>query len=123
MTERILFVDDMPDMGALVVDMLQLEGFAVDWCGSGAEASARLASNRYGVLVTDLCLGGPLDGETLARRAHAEGRPTLVVSGDADAVERLRASGFEAVLKPVDIGDLVSWLRRDGRKTPTAANG
>lgn len=112
--KRVLFVDDMPDMGALIVDVLLLDGIEVDWSADAAEAMARLASQAYDALVTDLSLGarGP-DGEELARRAeelHPK-MPVLFITGDSDAVHRLRKAGRDAMLKPVDIDTLLEWLR------------
>lgn len=119
----VLFVDDMPDMGALIVDILQCEGFSVDWCGSGADAAARLAEGRYGALVTDLVLGGGTDGRALATLAGELSLPVLIVSGDAEAIEDLRADGFDAAIKPVEIELLAGWLRRHLPARRAAANG
>ncbi len=112
--KRVLFVDDMPDMGALIVDVLLLDGIEVDWCARADEAMARLEKQSYDALVTDLGLGasGP-DGEELARHA-AEAHPDLpilFITGDGDAVRRLNRQGSEAMLKPVDIDTLLDWLR------------
>jgi len=122
-TQRVLFVDDMPDMGALIVDLLQLEGMQADWCGAGDEAATRLRSRRYCVLVTDLCLGGAIDGEALVVIARELGLPALVVSGDADAIQRLQAEGVDAVLKPLDVQHLIGWLRGRMPSASTVANG
>lgn len=115
MSPRLLFVDDMADMGELIVDLLRLEGVEVDWCQRGAEAAERLASGRYGALVTDLSLGGGVDGEALAAQARGLDVPTLVISGDALAIERLRGEGVDALLKPVEIERMLRWL---GEQSP-----
>lgn len=111
---RVLFVDDMPDMGALIVDVLLLDGIEVDWCASVAEAMALLAAQSYDALVTDLSLGARSpDGEELALQAGAmhPAMPVLFITGDAEAVRRLRQDGRDAMLKPVDIDTLLAWLR------------
>lgn len=111
---RVLFVDDMPDMGALIVDVLLLDGIEVDWCASVAEAMAQLAAQPYDALVTDLSLGASNpDGEELALQATAmhPTMPVLFITGDSEAVRRLRQNGQDAMLKPVDIDTLLAWLR------------
>ncbi len=112
MSNRVLFVDDMPDMGALIVDMLQLEGIAADWCADGQDAARRLRTGAYDALITDLILPGEVDGEALAAIARERDMPVLVVSGDVDAVERLGAAGLRASLKPVDVVELIDWVRQ-----------
>lgn len=117
--KRVLFVDDMPDMGALIVDVLLLDGIEVDWCASADEAMAQLKKQSYDALVTDLGLGasGP-NGEELARYtadAHPD-VPILFVTGDGDAVRRLERQGCEVMLKPVDIDTLLDWLRGADRR-------
>ncbi|MCB9543204.1 MAG: response regulator [Myxococcales bacterium] len=110
-------------MGALIVDVLLLDGIEVDWCADAAEAMARLTSQAYDALVTDLSLGarGP-DGEELARRAEVlhPTMPALFITGDADAVHRLRKAGRDAMLKPVDIDTLLDWLRDPPVRAPKA---
>lgn len=112
MSRTVLFVDDMADMGALIVDMLQLEGIDADWCGSGAEAARRLEVGDHRALITDLCLGGPTDGRVLAGIAREQSIPALVISGDVQAIEQLKAAGLDTALKPVDVPVLIDWLRR-----------
>lgn len=122
LSNRVLFVDDMPDMGALIVDMLQLEGIDAEWCGSGCDAVERLRGGAYDALITDLILPGEVDGEALAVLARSQGMPVLVVTGDADAVERLGEAGFLASLKPVDVIELIEWVR-EAEPRRAAASG
>ncbi|MEZ4436351.1 MAG: response regulator [bacterium] len=117
--QRVLFVDDMPDMGALIVDVLLLDGIEVDWCAGADEAMARLEKEGYDALVTDLGLGGSgPDGEELAKHAADAypDLPILFITGDGEAVRRLKREGAQAMLKPVDIDMLLDWLRSADRR-------
>ena len=50
---RVLVADDEPKLGRMVVEMLELDGHTVVRAEDGAEALARLAAERFDVIVTD----------------------------------------------------------------------
>lgn len=115
---EILVVEDDENIGALIVDLLRVEGYRARWLGDGAAGVAALHAERPLALVVDM--GLPLvDGAEVARTSRRlyDGQvPVIVVTAnghaEADARE-IGASGFLA--KPFDVDELLAVLRRSLR--------
>jgi len=119
--KRILVVDDNEDAGEMLAELLRSMGHEVQVAHDGPTALRHLRGFPAEVAILDLGLP-VMDGFELARqvRAQHEGkqgpdkRPRLIaVTGygrDRDIAES-RAAGFDVhLVKPVDIGALVSAL-------------
>jgi PAS domain S-box-containing protein len=116
-SERILVVDDRPDVAQMTQLMLQDVGYAVDVVDSGRHALDALArSASYKLLVSDIVMPGGMNGIELARRARARDPrlKVLLMTGFAtdvlDGADPLSA-GFDVILKPFTQGDLVRRAR------------
>ncbi len=126
MAERILVVDDEPDLLELVRVNLVREGYRVDTASSGRVAQAELRRARPDLIVLDLMLPD-VSGTELCRRIRAD--PALVdvsiimLTARADEVDRV--VGFEVgaddyVTKPFSPRELVLRVRAVlRRKSPT----
>lgn len=70
--DLILVDEDNPGVLLMLEDLLEDEGFSVDTAACGEEAVAMLQASgpNYGALVTDLDLGGVLNGWDVARFAR-----------------------------------------------------
>ena len=82
---RILVVDDEPEVGQLLLDILERDGHRVDRASSGREALERLAEREVDLILSDLRMPD-LDGPALYRELAAR-RPELLarlvfVTGD-----------------------------------------
>jgi two-component system response regulator PilR (NtrC family) len=106
-TQRLLVVDDEPDLRTLYELTLVREGFDVESAGSVEEAWAALQRQRYAVVITDMRLpdGTGLD---LLRRMDESGRRekgiVITAYGSAEnAVEALKAGAYDYLTKPVDL--------------------
>ena len=73
----ILFVEDDPDLRALVADMLSAKGFRVFAAADGYDAVRMLAEHHVDLLFTDIVMPG-MDGVQLASQAKLM-RPALKV--------------------------------------------
>jgi signal transduction histidine kinase len=51
---RALVIDDEPDVGELIAEILKREGFHVDIAVTGVEALERLSDDRYDIILSDL---------------------------------------------------------------------
>ncbi len=60
-TARILIVDDDPAVAAAMAEILRLEGYEAEITTNGATALAKLRTQRYDVIVSDMRMPG-LDG-------------------------------------------------------------
>jgi len=123
--QKILIVDDDPDIRNLVRAQLRTLGYDVDLAADGAQALERLAAGPApALLLTDIVMPGTPDGAGLAqaaRRNHPD-MPIVFMSGFADggaAHEQIIANGDVFLQKPftkAQIADaVVQALARGGR--------
>ena len=115
MAERILFVDDEPDMEELIKQRLRKQvredRFALEFAGNGRIALEKLKEfDDIRIIVTDINMP-EMDGLTLLAELGKLDRPTrtLVVSayGDMQNIRTAMNNGaFDFVTKPIDFADL-----------------
>jgi len=113
--QRVLVVDDEPDIRELLELTLAKMGLGVDSAGSIGEAKERLRDARYRLCLTDMRLP---DGEGLALVRHiaalAGDLPVAVITahGSAEnAVAALKAGAFDYVSKPVGLEQLRTLVK------------
>jgi two-component system, OmpR family, KDP operon response regulator KdpE len=107
---RILVVEDEPAARSALRDLLEIEGYAVESVAHGGVAIACQRAAPPDLLLTDLGLPD-VDGLVVARTTRREaGCPVLVMTGSDRA--RHEPLGFELVMKPIDIDQLLVQLRR-----------
>ena len=117
MSNRLLVVDDEPNLLRAVAACLRAEGFDVVTARSGAEALVRVAESVPDLVVSDIRMPG-MDGYQLARQLRANSRTALtpvvfLTAKDetADRVEGFR-SGVDAYLtKPFEPDELIAIIR------------
>ena len=110
---RILVVDDEPDMGWVLGNILRPEGFAVTTATSGAEALELLARETYTVAFVDAMLPD-LDGLELVALIHQRSPhiAIIVISGYFDAEDRAVIEGLQKglfigfIAKPFDLEEI-----------------
>jgi DNA-binding response OmpR family regulator len=113
---RLLFVDDEPAIRLTLPAILTQEGFEVTAAASVPQALEYIHKERFDVLLTDLNIGAPADGFTLAsamRRTQPEAI-ILILTGYPDfdtALEALREQIDDYLTKPADIKQLVSTIK------------
>jgi two-component system response regulator PilR (NtrC family) len=113
--QRVLVVDDEPDIRELLELTLAKMGLGVDSAGSIGEAKERLRDARYQLCLTDMRLPDG-DGLELVRHiaALAGDLPVAVITahGSAEnAVAALKAGAFDYVSKPVGLEQLRTLVR------------
>lgn len=115
---HILYVDDEPDLRAMVqVSLGLIGGFTVTLCASGAEALDQAASLRPDLILIDVMMPGLSGPETLARlRADpaTAGIPAVFMTSasGADEVGGLVGPGVLGVIaKPFDPMTLADRVR------------
>lgn len=111
---KIIILDDEPIVGERLKVSLERAGFEVDAFTSSREAIARLESETYDILVTDLKMSGP-DGMEVLRIAKEvnPGIKPVVITGFATretAEEALRSGAVEFIAKPFKISQLKELL-------------
>jgi DNA-binding response OmpR family regulator len=129
MPDRVLVVDDDPDIAESLAMILEDEGFAVTVAANGADALRAMESAPPAVIVLDMLMpvmdGAQFAGE-LARR-DPDHAPIVVVSATHDVRDRAHEIGAEAFLmKPFDVRTLCKTLARlceNGRRAGRQAQG
>jgi signal transduction histidine kinase/DNA-binding response OmpR family regulator len=113
---RLLVVEDNPEMGSFLLNLLGLS-FAADFAEGGEAALSLLSSRDYDIVLTDVMMPG-LDGLELARRLRADSRlsslPIVMLSARADVPTRLDgldSGAVDYIVKPFDSRELVARLK------------
>jgi len=115
--ERVLVVEDRPDVAELARMVLEEYGYLCELAYSGKEALAILKSERFDLLFTDLIMPGGMNGVMLAREAkriYPELRILLTTGYSENSLERTDAGGneFEVISKPYIPTDLAKKVRQ-----------
>lgn len=114
---KILFVDDEPAIRLTLPVILQNEGFEVTTVATVSEALLCITGQRFDALLTDLNIGQPGDGFTVAsamRRAQPQA-VTLILTGFPDfetAIRAMREQVDDYITKPADVKQLVTTIKQ-----------
>jgi DNA-binding response OmpR family regulator len=112
---RLLLVEDDPDLGPLLGELLGDEGYAVTVAKDGQSGLHLGLVREWDVLVVDRNLPA-VEGVELLRRLRSRGvsAPALVLTARgtvADKVEGLDAGAQDYLVKPFDVEELLARLR------------
>ena len=113
---RILLVEDDEIMRVTLYDRLRSQGYAVDQEGNGLDALARIESQSYHLVISDIRMPR-LDGVRLlaeVRRLSPETEVVLMTAYGSveNAVDCLRQGAADYILKPFDMDDLTIRVAR-----------
>lgn len=119
--EKILVVDDEREIGELIRDYLEREGFEVILAPDGQDGLAKLRREKPVMAVLDIMLP-KLDGMELCRIVRNESTiPILMLSARKSDVDKILGLGLGAddyVTKPFSPAELVARVRRKSGVTP-----
>jgi two-component system OmpR family response regulator len=127
--QRVLVVDDEPNLVEVLTMALRFQGFTVESAASGREALAAVASFKPHLIVLDVMLPD-MEGFEVASRLGAQraGVPIIFLTArDAteDKVRGLSGGGDDYMTKPFSLEELVARirtiLRRTGQASPESA--
>ena len=126
MSERILVVDDDPDILQVVKINLELEGYDVETAEDGREAVDKAMAEPPQLILLDIMMPR-MDGLTALRRIRSHGATgnTSVILLTARGLPEDRVRGLELgaddyITKPFDIGELVARVKAVLRRTQAA---
>ena len=112
--DRLLFVDDDPEIRELTEAYLSQQGFHVDTVDSGETMDAYLAENTVDLIILDLMLPGE-HGLSIARRLKNEGSvPIVIVSAQGDDIDKivgLEVGADDYLSKPFNPRELLARIR------------
>lgn len=123
--QRVLLVDDEPDVLRSLHRMLEDAGYAVTCANSLRQAIGEMRRDRFDLVLTDLYLGASDLGVQIAQAARERRpfTPVIVLTGRPTfdgAKEALRNQVADIVVKPVQADQLLSTCRRVVQETELA---
>jgi two-component system OmpR family response regulator len=121
---RILVVDDEPNIVDVVSMALRFHGYAVETAGTGTDALNAVSAFRPDLIVLDVMLPD-MEGFEVARRLGAERAGTPIVfltARDApeDKLRGLTTGGDDYVTKPFSLEELLARVRNILRRAGLA---
>lgn len=109
MTTTVLIVEDEPDLGELLRELLELQGYRALLAYDGVEGVALAVAERPDVVVTDVMMPR-MDGleliERLRRNPDSRTTPVIVMSAFDDVGHQ------PALVKPVALARLIEEIER-----------
>jgi two-component system response regulator CpxR len=111
---RVLIIDDDPELCSLVRECLREEGFFVEFVHDGKHGLERSLSGKYDIVVLDVVLPG-MSGMHVLQKLRATSRiGVLMLSARSDEVERilgLEHGADDYLPKPFNPRELVARIR------------
>ncbi len=122
----ILVVDDERDHADGIAEALENACAKAITVYSGGDALEIVRNERVDVIVTDLKLGGDIDGLAVLEEAKRQNSDTEVILITAYASietckEAIRHGAYDYLVKPIDINQLRTLVEQAGRKACLAA--
>jgi len=122
----ILVVEDDPNIRFGLVELLTSEGFSVEACERGDEASAAVQKRPPTLIVLDIMLPG-LSGYDVCKQLRSHGYPGLILmltarGQELDKVIGLNLGADDYVTKPFGLRELTARVHALLRRSPQTAD-
>lgn len=112
---KLLLVEDDADLARWVMNLMQVEHFAIDWAQDGERAETLLGLQCYDAVLLDLRLPGMSGKDVLARlRRKRDNVPVLMLTANGstdDKVACFSVGADDYVVKPFDARELVARIK------------
>ena len=113
---KILIVDDDPVVLEVMKSIIASYGFAFATANDGQQAVARLGTDKFSIVITDINMP-VMDGMELLRhvKAHYPKIGVIVVTGLSEEysyIDVINAGAIDYMTKPFDSSELLARLRR-----------
>jgi DNA-binding response OmpR family regulator len=109
--QRVLIVENDPDVLAVLAQALREAGYRVSTAQSRGRALAILRRAKVDLIVADSVLNGR-NGEAVAIGAETQGIPVIFISGDPARIKQLRVGPVPFLAKPFRLRDVVDLVKR-----------
>lgn len=127
---RILLLEDDPNLGFILKEHLELQGYGVDLRTNGVDGMVCFRRGGYALCLVDVMMPKK-DGFTFAKEVRAldERIPLMFLSAKSlkeDRVEGLKIGADDYITKPFSMEELMLRIRavlKRSRQTPVAAPG
>lgn len=119
----ILIIEDDPEMGELINDLLINEGFSVRLCPSAGEALELFESMTFGTVLLDIMLPGMNGFETCTEIRKKQDIPIIMMSALTDDESKLlgyKTGADDYIDKPFSVKVLAAKIRALMKRAPAA---
>ena len=125
-TQRILVVDDDPQLRRVMRTSLASEGFEVADARTGEEALERLRTGHFDLVLLDVNMPG-IGGMEACRLMRANSEIAIIMltvrNSENDKIATLDAGADDYVTKPFSMPELLARIRAALRRVPGGAEG
>lgn len=112
--EKILVVDDDPNLRKTLADILRVKGYATSVAANGAEAIAAAEQDTFSLALIDLMLPDMSGLDVMARiKARSPLTEAIILTGHASMDTAIEATGrgaFSYLLKPYQMDELLRTI-------------
>lgn len=125
-SKKILLLEDDPNLGFLLQENLELQGFAVRRCVNGVEGSAAYRAGTFDLCLVDIMMPQK-DGFTFAAELRERDQNIPIIFLTAKSLKEDKIAGFKIgcddyITKPFSLEELVLRIQAVLKRTaPTAA--
>jgi len=122
---KILLIEDDPNLGFILNENLELQGFKVKFCADGEEGLAAYHRDQFDLCLIDVMLPKK-DGFALAREIRKMNRdiPIIFLTAKSlkdDRIEGFKIGGDDYITKPFSMEELVLRIQAVLKRTRSAA--
>ncbi|MCI0694570.1 response regulator transcription factor [candidate division KSB1 bacterium] len=122
---KILLIEDDPNLGFILNENLELQGFKVKLCANGEEGLTAYHRDGFDLCLIDVMLPKK-DGFTLAREIRKTNRdiPIIFLTAKSlkdDRIEGFKIGGDDYITKPFSMEELVLRIQAVLKRTKPAA--
>lgn len=123
---KILLAEDDLNLGVLLVDYLETEGFEVKLCKDGELALNAFQNNSYDLCLLDVMLP-KMDGFSLAKGIRSQDKKIPVIFITAKSLKEDKLKGYDLgaddyITKPFDEEELLWKIKAVIRRVPNTSN-
>jgi DNA-binding NtrC family response regulator len=114
--EKILIIDDSPEILILFSALLKGEGYEVDTCPEGVSGISKIEKKFFDIVLTDLKMPG-VDGMEVLKNVLKQSPDSIciILTGHGtvkSAVEAIKLGAFDFLTKPVKTDEILITLKR-----------
>jgi len=113
---RILVLDDDPDIGIMIKIMLEYKGYSVILTDRADKAEDIIRTNNINLLIMDMLLSGVNGTDVctaLKQNSHTASIPIMMISAHPNAQQVcIDAGANDFISKPFDMQDLIARIDR-----------
>jgi two-component system, OmpR family, response regulator MprA len=114
----IFLIEDDPDLRESLIDLLEFEGYIVEWAVDGAEGLQKLGAmnTKPKVILVDWMMPVMDGAQFCARKKQTPdiaNIPLVMLTADHDVHKRAKMVGADlGVAKPLDVGTLLAAIQK-----------